>query len=73
LQNGRIDAFFSPDSASFRHYLEQVQLTSSVRLLPLSDQGIGMYTVFSKAAAAQHLKAYEAALQSLQAQQPYQP
>ena len=42
-----------------------------LKLLPVPDETVEIYTVFSKASAQDVLPAYEKALKTLQSKQPY--
>lgn len=71
LVQGRINAFFSPDPLSVRYLLQKNGWETQLKILPVPNETIEIYTVFSKASALELLPAYEQALQTLQAKQPY--
>ncbi len=71
LLAGRLDAFFSPDGYNARYNLLQRKPQAPVQLLPLPEDRIGLYTVFSRPAAERFLARYEQALQAVSAAQPY--
>lgn len=71
LTQGRINAFFSPDQISIRYLLQKNNWEKQLKLLPVPDETIEIYTVFSKKSAVELLPAYEKALHTLQAKQPY--
>lgn len=71
LTQGRINAFFSPDQISIRYLLQKNDWEKQLKLLPVPDETVEIYTVFSKASAQDVLPAYEKALKTLQSKQPY--
>lgn len=58
----RIDACYQPDHYPIQFEATREEFASKIRILYLPDAPIGLYSVFSKAGAGIHLKAYEAAL-----------
>jgi hypothetical protein len=71
LVQGRINAFFSPDQQSVRYLLQKNGWETQLKILPVPNETIGIYTVFSKKSAVELLPAFEKALQTLQETQPY--
>lgn len=71
LTQGRINAFFSPDQISIRYLLQKNDWGAQLKLLTVPDETVEIYTVFSKTSGLELLPAYEKALQTLQAKQPY--
>lgn len=69
---GRIDGFYFPDIYSARSEAAKHGLLEQVKILPLPEQKVELYSVFSRASAPGNLQAYERALREVQAEQPYQ-
>ncbi|RVU35439.1 transporter substrate-binding domain-containing protein [Rheinheimera riviphila] len=71
LVQGRINAFFSPDQLSVRYLLQKNGWETQLKMLPVPNETIEIYTVFSKKSAVELLPPYEKALQTLQETRPY--
>lgn len=72
LARGRIDAFFSPDSYSVVYAANKNNLSDKITILPISNEGIDLYTVFSKQSAVIHKERYEAGLAKVKKQNSYE-
>lgn len=69
--NGRFDAFFSPDRYVIEYEARATGKTDSIRILPIPDEDIDIYSVFSKESAELYLKRYEKALKKVTAEIDY--
>lgn len=69
---GRIDGFYFPDIYSAQSEAAKYGMLEQLKILPLPEQKVELYSVFSKASAAANAHAYEQALRQTQAEQPYQ-
>ena len=71
LLAGRFDAFYFPDQLAVRYQLQRSGQEARIRLLPLPEPGVALYSVFNQHSAAIYLQRYEQALGQVQAQQDY--
>lgn len=71
LINNRFDAFFSPDSHAVKFEALKHGQLDSIRILPIDDETIPLYTVFTQKTASVHLQAYEQALKKVKAELTY--
>lgn len=69
--NGRFDAFYSPDRYAVEYEAKRNGHTDSIRLLPISQDKIDIYTVFSKSSGKLYLKRYERALKKVHEETDY--
>lgn len=51
---GRLDAIYSPDIAILRSLVYELGVEQRIRILPLPDPALGVYTIFSSKAAARY-------------------
>lgn len=72
LAKKRIDAFFSPDIYSIEYAAKKYNLAEKITVFPIPNEGIDLYTVFSKITALQYQKRYEEALAKVKAQNSYE-
>lgn len=59
---GRLDAAYSPDTAVLKNLVYELGLEQRIRILPLPDPALGVYTIFSAKAAARYGARYTEAL-----------
>ncbi|MGL4318055.1 MAG: substrate-binding periplasmic protein [Pseudomonas sp.] len=69
---GRIDGFYFPDIYSAKSEARKYGLLGQLKILPLPEQPVELYSIFSKSSAVANAPAYERALRQLQSEQPYQ-
>lgn len=71
IAGGRLEAFYHPDDLAVRYQLQQLQMQARIRLLPLPEQEMPLYSAFSRPAASVYLQRYERAQAEVAAQQGY--
>lgn len=71
IQAGRLEAFYHPDDLAVRYQVQHLGMQHSIRLLPLPEQEMQLYSVFSRPAASLYLQRYERAQAEVAAQQSY--
>lgn len=69
--NERFDAFFSPDSHAVEFEALKHGQLDSIRILPIDNETIPLYTVFTHKSAPIYLEAYEHALKKVKAELAY--
>lgn len=67
----RIDGFYHPDILAVDFEIQRAGLAAQLRLVKLPEQGVALYSAFSRQAAARYLASYEQALEHVQAEQSY--
>ena len=68
LEHNRFDAMYSPDQFDFKGEAIAYNFLDKIRILPLPEPPIGLYTAFSKKTDPQLIKRYE---QNLRQMPPY--
>lgn len=71
LAGGRLEAFYHPDDLAVRYQMQEMGMQARIRLLPLPEQEMPLYSVFSRPAARVYLDRYERAQAEVVAQQGY--
>lgn len=72
LVAGRFDGFYFPDTYSVRFEQQRGQLQTQVKILPMPEPGVALYSVFSPRAGKKYLAAYERALSEMQTVSRYE-
>jgi len=71
VMNGYVDAYYIPDAYSMRFVVMSGGKTSEIRILPLPESPMGLYSAFSKASAEKYMERYEKALAEVQKEASY--
>lgn len=72
LAAGRFDGFYFPDAYSVQFELRRAQLQTQIKVLPMPEPGVAVYSVFSLRAGKRYLAAYEQALSDEQVVSRYE-
>jgi len=72
VRRGRADAFYSPGSNTLKYELQRENIMDSMRIIPLPDPEVGLYTVFSRKVCEKYLSRYETALGKVSRRKPYE-
>jgi polar amino acid transport system substrate-binding protein len=68
----RIDAVYSPDFYSLEYTKNREHLSDQVKIVRLPEDGVFLYSAFSKNSALKYLKEYEKALVKIERERPYE-
>lgn len=71
VAQGQLDAFFTPDITSLTYATRQNPNSQKITLFAITDEPIGLYTVFSKKAAGVYQPQYEQALAKVMQKMTY--
>ncbi len=68
----RIDAVYSPNFYSLEYTKNREHLSNQFKILRLPEEGVFLYSAFSKNSALKYLKQYEKALVKIERERPYE-
>lgn len=72
LLAGRVDGFYFPDAYALRFEVLERHLQGNIKILPMPEPALALYSAFSRPAAATYLTRYEQALHEVQAESSYE-
>ena len=72
LLAGRVDGFYFPDAYALRFEVLKQHLQSNIKILPMPEPALALYSAFSRPAADTYLARYEQALREVQAEISYE-
>ena len=72
LLAGRVDGFYFPDAYALRFEVLKQHLQSNIKILPMPEPTLALYSAFSRPAADTYLARYEQALREVQAEISYE-
>ena len=72
LLAGRVDGFYFPDAYALRFEVLEQHLQSNIKILPMPEPALALYSAFSRPAADTYLARYEQALREVQAEISYE-
>ena len=69
---GRVDGFYFPDAYALRFEVLKQHLQNDIKILPMPEPALALYSVFARPAAVTYLARYEQALREVQAEISYE-